>query len=98
MSGKIIAGVIVVLSLIAGAAIYYLQVYAYYDAVMADGETAVQLTALVSGAPEPILYDGFEAITATSSPIRYRACFTTSQSIALLSDNRFHVYDFAFTC
>lgn len=86
MSGKLVAGVIVVLSMIAGAAIYYLQVYAYYETVMADGANDVQLTSLVSGVPESIVYEGFEAITATSSPIRYRACFSTPQSIALLSE------------
>jgi hypothetical protein len=31
MTGKILAGIIVAISLIAGAAMYYLQVYAYYE-------------------------------------------------------------------
>ncbi|WP_298680346.1 DUF6446 family protein [uncultured Lentibacter sp.] len=86
MSGKIIAGFIVVISLIAGAAIYYLQVYAYYETVSARGQEDVMLTALNSGAPEPVLHESFEAITATSSPIRYRACFKTPLSMALLSE------------
>jgi Family of unknown function (DUF6446) len=90
MSGKIVAGFIVVLSLIAGAAIYYLQVYAYYENVVSQGDDDVMLTSLMSGEPEPILYENFEAITATSSPIRYRACFTTSQSIAMLSETFEH--------
>lgn len=86
MSGKIIAGFIVVISLIAGAAIYYLQVFAYYETVEPNGTDDVVLTSMVSGQPEPILYDGFEAIEATSSPIRFRACFKTSQSIAMLTE------------
>ena len=86
MASKLLVIGIVVIALISGAAIYYLQVYAYYEDVVSQGETDVQLTALMSGAPEPILYDAFQAITATSSPIRYRACFTTPQSIALLSE------------
>ncbi|WP_137702986.1 DUF6446 family protein [Marimonas lutisalis] len=86
MSGKIVAGFIVVISLIAGAAIYYLQVYAYYDEVVATGTDDVMLTSLTSGRPEPILYDDFKAINADSSPIRYRACFTTAQSIPMLTE------------
>ncbi|PRY25031.1 hypothetical protein CLV78_102208 [Aliiruegeria haliotis] len=84
MSGKIIAGGIVVLSIIAGIAIYYLQVYHYYEEVDASGEQ-VMLT-LLYGAPEPILAEGIEAIDATSSPIRYRACFTTPMSQAMLTE------------
>lgn len=74
------------LSLIAGVAIYYLQVYAFYEDVAADGQNDVVLVSMVSGAPEPILYTDFEAIEATSSPIRYRACFMTEQSVALMTE------------
>ncbi len=92
MSGKIVAGAIVVLAFLAGAAIYYLQVYGYYETVVPSGENDVVLTGLVSSEPEPILYADFEAIDANSSPIRYRACFTTAQSIALLTET-FEGYD-----
>lgn len=86
MIGKLIAGLIVVISLIAGAAIYYLQVYHFYEPVVARGTDDVQMTLLVTGEPDPILYEDFEAIDATSSPIRYRACFTTSQSLAMMTE------------
>jgi hypothetical protein len=92
MSGKIVAGFIVLTALIAGVAIYYLQVYAYYEEVKAQGPEDVMLTSLVTGAPEPILFDGFQAINATSSPIRYRACFTTPQSQAMMSET-YQAYD-----
>ena len=36
--------------------------------------------------PEPILTDNFRAIDADSSPIRYRACFDTTLSLAMLSE------------
>jgi len=84
--GRIVAGFLVLSGVVAGIAMYYLQVYAFYDEVSADGQTDVQLTSLVSGVPEPILYDGFQAIDSDSSPIRYRACFETSQSLAQLSE------------
>ena len=83
MSGKIVGIVILLSSLIGGIALYYLQVYGFYEPV----EVAeVQLTSVVSDAPEPIPFDTFEAIDADSSPIRYRACFTTPMSLALLTE------------
>ncbi|MBY5933044.1 histidine kinase [Tateyamaria omphalii] len=83
MNGKIIGIVIVLSSIIAGAALYYLQVYGFYDEVeLAD----VQLVSVVTDAPEPIPFDNFQAIDAESSPIRYRACFTTDMSLALLTE------------
>ena len=92
MSGKILGVFIVLTALIAGGALYYLQVYAFYTEV-ADTEAAdVQLVSLITGAPEPILYENFEAIDSDSSPIRYRACFTTPMSQALLTET-YVLYD-----
>ncbi len=73
-------------SLAAGIGIYYLQVYAFYEEIPASGHGDVQLTNIVTGAPEPVLADDFQAIDADSSPIRYRACFTTSMSIPMLTE------------
>ncbi len=84
--GKFLAGFIVITALLAGAAMYYLQVYYYYEPVKANGFDDVQMTSLVSNLPEPVLYDNFEAIDASSSPIRYRACFTTTMSNAMLTE------------
>ncbi|AWZ21180.1 hypothetical protein RTM1035_05575 [Roseovarius sp. TM1035] len=84
--GKILAGAILISALVAGAAMYYLQVYHFYEEVAADGTNDVLLTSLVTGAPEPVLYDNFTAIDANSSPIRYRACFTTAMSHAMLTE------------
>jgi hypothetical protein len=84
--GKFLAGAILISALVAGAAMYYLQVYHFYEEVAATGTDDVQLTSLVSGAPEPVLYDEFQAIDADSSPIRYRACFTTPMSHAMLTE------------
>jgi len=92
--GKFLAGMILMSALAAGLAMYYLQVYHFYEEVSANGTDDVQLVSLVSGQPEPVLYDGFEAIDATSSPIRYRACFTTTMSHAMLSET-YEIYDTA---
>jgi hypothetical protein len=86
MIGKIIAGSIVGTALAAGVAMYYLQVYAYYEEVAATGSDDVQMTSLASGQPETILYENFKAIDSDSSPIRYRACFTTDHSQAMLTE------------
>ncbi len=84
--GKFLVGMIVVIAAVAGAAMYYLQVYAFYEEVSATGIDDVQLVSFVSNMPEPIVYEDFRAIDADSSPIRYRACFTTSFSHAMLTE------------
>jgi uncharacterized protein DUF6446 len=83
MTGKIIVLAILATSLFGGAAIYYLQVYGFYQPVE-QGE--VQLVSMASGAPEAISIDNFDGIDAGSSPIRYRACFTTDIPLDLLSE------------
>ena len=83
MSGKLIGLIILIGSLIGGIALYYLQVYGFYEPV---AEAEVQLVSVVSDMPEPITINSFEAIDAESSPIRYRACFTTDMSLSLLTE------------
>ncbi|WP_294611165.1 DUF6446 family protein [Roseovarius sp.] len=94
MTGRILAGVILITALVAGVAMYYLQVYHFYEEVAMTGTDDVQLTSLVTGEAEPVLYDGFQAIDADSSPIRYRACFTTTMSNAMLSET-YEIYETA---
>ncbi|MBE1282956.1 MAG: histidine kinase [Rhodobacteraceae bacterium] len=80
MTGKLIALVILILAAAGGGAMYYLQVYAYYYDVEAQPGRDVMLLADVAGDPAPIAYSDFRAIDADSSPIRYRACFATTES------------------
>lgn len=84
--GKFLTVLLLTCAIGGGALMYYQQVYAYYDEVTPNGETDVQITSLITGAPEPILYDEFRAIDANSSPIRYRACFNTTSSQAMLTE------------
>ncbi len=83
------ARVIIVLMLltgaIAGGLMYYQQVYAYYEEVELSPD-AVVMTSVTSGQPEPLLVEDFDAIDAISSPLRYRACFTTPISLATLTE------------
>jgi hypothetical protein len=85
VSGKIIGSLIVAISLISGVAIYWLQLYAFYDPVNAEAEV-MRMTNVVTGEAEEIIADDLEGIDANSSPLRFRACFTTSSSLAMLTE------------
>ncbi len=74
-AGKVFALAIVVPSLIGGAAMWYLQVYAYYRELPPE-EAAVQKVTLADGSVVALPVASAEAIDADSSPIRYRACLT----------------------
>jgi hypothetical protein len=86
VNGKIIAGGIVIIAAVAGISMYWLQEYAYYkDAVYVPGQE-ITLTPIVSGVPEPILVENFNGIDADSSPLRFRACFTTPLTLGMLTE------------
>lgn len=73
--GRIVTLLIVVTSLIGGAVLYYLQVYAYYIQLPPEAVADLRLT-LADGTEIPVKASDFKGIDAESSPIRYRACFT----------------------
>lgn len=78
--------------LIAGVLMYYLQVYAFYDRLPQEAGEELTLVSIATQTPEPILVEGFEGIDGTSSPLRYRACFTTPMSVAMLTET-FQTYE-----
>ncbi len=92
MNGKVIGIFLIATGVIGGSGLYYLQEYAFYETIEATSDDMVQMTSVTSGAPEPILFDTFQAIDADSSPIRYRACFTTPQSLAMMTET-YELYD-----
>ncbi len=85
MTARVLLVGLLVTALIAGAALYYLQVYAYYVEVAAE-VAKVQMTSVISGEPEEILFENYKGINSNSSPIRYRACFDTPLSQAMLTE------------
>ena len=91
MNGKIVAGSFVLVALIAGPAMYWLQEYAYYTPVAFVPGAEVLLTPL-SGPPEPMQVTGISGIDATSSPLRFRACFQTAMPLDMLTES-YKVYD-----
>jgi hypothetical protein len=91
-AGKLAAGAIVVSSLLAGVAIYYLQVYAFYEEVVFEPGNEIRLVPVASDQPEAILAENVQGIDGSSSPIKFRACFTTPLSQAMLSET-YRLYD-----
>jgi len=71
---------------LAGALLYYLQVFAYYDRLTVAEVGDVELVNLVTGEAEPIRFAELTAIDSTSSPVRFRACFTAENSQAMLTE------------
>ena len=72
MSGRLIGIILLACAAIAGAGLYYLQIYAYYERID-PGAVALQITK--GGAAESLNASDIQAIDAESSPIRFRACF-----------------------
>ena len=94
MSGKIIAIGLVMIAAIAGIALYYLQIYAFYEPVRFEPGAEIRLTPIIGDSPEVILAENVQGIDASSSPLRFRACFHTPMSQGMLTET-YKVYDAA---
>ena len=84
MNGKIVGSGLVIAAALAGAALYYLQVHHWYEDVSTD--VAEIRLALLGGGDEPIRAEDIRAVDAGSSPIRFRACFTTPEGLGTLTE------------
>jgi hypothetical protein len=91
-AGKVIGVGLVVIGLIAGAGMYWLQEYAFYTEVAFPTGEEIRLTLIEGGVAEPILASGITGIDADSSPLRFRACFTTPLGLPMLSET-YKIYD-----
>ncbi len=85
MVARVIIVAMLLMAATLGGVLYYQQVYAYYEEVQATDD-AVRLTTVSLGDIEPIIVQSFEGIDAVSSPLRYRACFETTLSLAMLTE------------
>ena len=92
MNGRIIAGFLVLSGAVAGIAMYWLQVYAFYEEAAFVPGQEITLTSIESGQPEAILADDVKGIDADSSPIRFRACFHTPLTPAMLTET-YKIYE-----
>lgn len=85
-AGKIFGAGLILTAAVAGLAMYWLQEYAYYAEVDLAGGDGISLTPIVGGPAVAIPAEDLRAIDADSSPLRFRACFTTPLSLAMLSE------------
>lgn len=90
--GRLAAGFLVIVGALGGVAMWYLQVYAYYEPAVFEPGEEIRLTPIASATPETILAEDVTGIDSESSPIRFRACFTTPLSLAMLSET-YMAYD-----
>ena len=86
MKGKILVITILLTSFLAGATMYYLQVYGFYAKVGIEQSKGISLVNLATKEAEQIEVLNFQGIDADSSPIRFRACFKVNQSIDFLRE------------
>lgn len=94
MNGKIVVGGIVLTAIIFGAGLYYSQTRAYYEPVEISTQAAVVKATTYAGVAEDILAEGFIGVDAITSPIKFRACFTTPLSVAMMTET-FEIYEHA---
>jgi hypothetical protein len=84
--GRIAVGFIVLSAALGGAFLWYTAERAFYEPVVFTPGAEIRLVPLASDQPEPILVEGIEGTDAESSPIKFRACFTTPMSLAMLTE------------
>ena len=85
MSGKLVGIFLLICGAVAGGALYYLQIYGFYQEVAETDGPDVQLILHGGEAQSAIAYTNFQAVDADSSPIRFRACFDTTETLDALS-------------
>jgi len=85
-AGRVIVGAIVIVAAVAGVVLWYTAERAYYTPVAFQPGAEIRLVPLTSDQPEAIIVSGIEGIDADSSPIKFRACFTTPLTLATLTE------------
>lgn len=85
-SGKLLGVMFVVVPLTFAIVMYWQQEYAYYHEALFQPGNEILLTPIESNLPEPILADNVQGIDAESSPLRFRACFHTPLTQAMLTE------------
>ena len=84
-SGRIVATLLVLSAATAGGLLWFTETRAFYEPVSADAVTISATT--FDGVAEPLPVTDVEAIDADSSPLRFRACFTTPVSLATMTES-----------
>jgi hypothetical protein len=85
-AGKAIVGAIVIVAAIAGGFLWYTAERAFYEPVAFQPGAEIRLVPLTADQPEALVVEAVEGIDADSSPIKFRACFRTPLSLAMLTE------------
>ena len=84
--GRFAVAFIVIAAALGGVFLWYTAERAFYEPVAFTPGQEIRLVPLASDVPEPILVENIEGTDAASSPIKFRACFRTPMSLAMLSE------------
>lgn len=90
MSGKLAVIVLLACAVIAGAGLFWLEQFHWYD-ISQEAQGELRLTR-PDGTPETLAATGLQIAEGASSPLKYRACFTLSEGAAALAP-RFAAYE-----
>jgi hypothetical protein len=85
-AGKLAVAVILLTALVGGIGLWYTAERAFYEPVAFTPGAEIRLVPIIGDQPEPIVVADVQGIDAASSPIKFRACFTTPLSLAMLSE------------
>ncbi|OYW55706.1 MAG: histidine kinase [Rhodobacterales bacterium 17-64-5] len=85
MIGRLAVGFILLTAALAGVFLWYTAERAFYEPVVFQPGAEVRLVLLTTNQPEAIPVDDITGIDATSSPIKFRACFTTPLTLETLT-------------
>ena len=91
-AGRIAVGFIMLTAALGGIFIWYAYERAYYEPVVFAKGAEIRLVPLVGDQPEAIVAEAVEGVDAKTSPIRFRACFRTPLSLAMLTET-YRPYD-----
>jgi Family of unknown function (DUF6446) len=85
-AARLAVGSIVIVAAVAGGFLWYTAERAFYTPVAFQPGAEIRLVPLTSDQPEAIVVSEIEGIDADSSPIKFRACFTTPLTHATLTE------------
>lgn len=85
-AGRVAVVAILITAVVGGIGLWYTAERAFYEPVVFTPGEEIRLVPLASGQPEAIVVADIQGIDAASSPLKFRACFTTPLSLAMLSE------------
>jgi hypothetical protein len=85
-AGKLAVAVILLTAVVGGLGLWYTAERAFYEPVAFTPGQEIRLVPILGDQPEPIVVADVQGIDAASSPIKFRACFTTPLSLAMLTE------------